>query len=74
MLETCHYADDLDAAERFRRVAESSLGEWRDRFEAVGLAIEAEIHWPRGGTSLYVRDSAGNCVELAPARIWDISG
>jgi catechol 2,3-dioxygenase-like lactoylglutathione lyase family enzyme len=55
------------------RVDESSLGAWRARLETAGLAIEAEIRWPRGGTSLYVRDPAGNSVELAPSRIWGAS-
>jgi catechol 2,3-dioxygenase-like lactoylglutathione lyase family enzyme len=54
------------------RVAESTLSEWRARLEAAGVAIEAEITWPRGGASVYVRDPAGNSVELAPARIWGL--
>lgn len=55
------------------QVPESELPEWRERLEAGGVPIEAEIHWPRGGTSLYVRDAAGNSVELAPARIWGLT-
>jgi catechol 2,3-dioxygenase-like lactoylglutathione lyase family enzyme len=39
----------------------------------AGISIEAEIRWPRGGASVYVRDPAGNSVELAPARIWGIA-
>lgn len=54
------------------RVPEGTLPEWRERIERAGIAIEAEIHWPRGGASLYVRDPAGNSVELAPGRIWGI--
>ena len=45
---------------------------WRERITRAGLAIEAEIAWPRGGSSLYLRDPAGNSVELAPASIWSI--
>jgi catechol 2,3-dioxygenase-like lactoylglutathione lyase family enzyme len=52
------------------RIAADALDAWRDRLERAGVAIEAEIAWPRGGTSLYVRDPAGNSVELAPALIW----
>src|SRR5215216_1292602 len=129
VLETCLYADDLDAAERFYagvlelplvarvpdrhvffrcgagmlllfepertatsagqvggvpvpghgargaghvcfRVGDHALTAWRARLEGAGVAIEAEIEWPRGGASIYVRDPAGNSVELAPARIW----
>jgi catechol 2,3-dioxygenase-like lactoylglutathione lyase family enzyme len=54
------------------RVAADELGAWRARLERAGVAIEAEIVWPRGGSSLYVRDPAGNSVELAPASIWSI--
>ena len=52
------------------RVAESELHAWRDRMNTAGVAIEAEITWPRGGSSLYLRDPANNRVELAPATIW----
>jgi len=54
-------------------VAEAELDAWRDRLLAHGVAIEAEIAWPRGGRSLYVRDPAGNSVELAPPRIWGLA-
>lgn len=55
------------------RIEANALPRWRERLAAAGVAIEAEIEWPRGGASLYVRDPAGNCVELAPARIWGIA-
>ena len=132
VLETCLYADDLDAAERFYagvlgltvfareaerhvffrcgdamllvfdpertatspgevggtpvpahgahgaghvcfRVPPEELPRWRERLEHAGASIEAEIAWPRGGSSLYLRDPAGNSVELAPANIWGLS-
>ena len=55
-------------------VVEAALPEWRERLAGHGVAIEAEIAWPRGGRSLYVRDPAGNSVELAPRGIWGIEG
>lgn len=54
------------------RVGEGELAAWHERLVAAGIPVEAEITWPRGGTSLYVRDPAGNSVELAPARIWGL--
>ena len=54
-------------------VAEAELPAWRERLAAHGVAIEAEVEWPRGGRSLYVRDPDGNSVELAPGRIWGIA-
>ena len=55
------------------RIAERELAAWRTRLENAGIAIEAEVAWPRGGHSLYVRDPAGNSVELAPASIWGLA-
>lgn len=46
------------------------LDDWRDRLGAHDVAIEEEIAWPEGGTSVYFRDPAGNSVELAPPDIW----
>lgn len=56
------------------RIPPDELSRWRERLERAGMTIEAEIEWPRGGSSLYVRDPAGNSVELAPAKIWGIAG
>ena len=53
-------------------VAEADLGAWRDSLAAAGVAIEAEISWPQGGHSLYVRDPAGNSVELASPTLWGL--
>lgn len=47
------------------------LGPWRERLEAAGIGIEAEVAWPGGGRSLYFRDPAGNSLEVAESRIWD---
>ncbi len=49
-------------------VADSSeLPEWRKRLGAAGIEIESEVS---RGTSIYVRDPAGNSVELAPSVLW----
>lgn len=54
------------------RIEDDALPRWRERLVSRGVLIEAEIAWPRGGSSLYVRDPAGNSVELAPSRIWGL--
>jgi len=54
-------------------VQEQDLPKWREHLERCGIAIEAELQWPGGGRSIYLRDPAGNSVELAPARIWEPS-
>jgi len=35
-----------------------------------GVAIESEVEWPEGGRSLYIRDPAGNSVELIEGEAW----
>ena len=47
---------------------------WRSHLETNGIEIESEVTWPRGGRSLYVRDPAGNSVELASPTIWGFDG
>jgi catechol 2,3-dioxygenase-like lactoylglutathione lyase family enzyme len=54
-------------------IDDDALDAWRARLTAAGVPIEAEIDWPRGGRSLYVRDPAGNSVELASPRIWGLA-
>lgn len=51
-------------------VGKGELSQWRQRLEAAGVAIELEREWPRGGRSVYVRDPAGNSVELVEGAIW----
>jgi len=45
---------------------------WREKLVAAGIEIEADFAWPGGGRSIYVRDPAGNSVELAEPRIWGL--
>jgi len=53
-------------------VADADIPAWRARLDAAGVAIESEVTWPRGGRSLYLRDPAGNCVELASPKLWGL--
>lgn len=43
---------------------------WQQRLNAAEITIESVVHWPGGGESLYFRDPAGNCVELATRTLW----
>lgn len=46
---------------------------WREHLEAKGVAIDADFVWPAsGGRSLYFRDPAGNCLEVAEPKIWGL--
>jgi catechol 2,3-dioxygenase-like lactoylglutathione lyase family enzyme len=53
-------------------VPDADIPTWRVRLEAAGVPIESEVTWPRGGRSLYIRDPAGNCVELASPKLWGL--
>ena len=50
--------------------AVDELEPWRERLAAAGVAIEHEHEWARGARSLYVRDPAGNSVELVEGDLW----
>lgn len=49
----------------------SEFPAWRARLTAAEVAIEREVTWPDGHTSVYFRDPAGNSVELAPPTLWN---
>jgi len=52
-------------------VDEDELDAWRDRFAEHGVELEQDQDWQRGGArSLYVRDPAGNSVELVAGDLW----
>lgn len=53
-------------------VPDEEIPAWRARLERSGVAVESEVTWPRGGRSLYLRDPAGNCVELASPKLWGL--
>ncbi len=53
-------------------VPAGSLSAWRQRLAEHGVAIEKELTWPRGGTSLYFRDPAGNSVEILTPGVWGL--
>ncbi len=43
---------------------------WKSRLAAKGIPIEREVTWGTGAKSIYVRDPAGNSVELVQGEIW----
>jgi len=48
----------------------TELDQWAARLRAANIRIEKEVTWPKGGRSLYFRDPAGNCLELASPLVW----
>jgi catechol 2,3-dioxygenase-like lactoylglutathione lyase family enzyme len=51
-------------------VEEGALDGWSERLRECGVEIELERGWHRGGRSIYVRDPAGNSVELVEGELW----
>lgn len=54
-------------------VEEGGLEAWAGELRRRGIDIEREITWEEGGRSLYVRDPAGNSVELVEGEAWPVS-
>ena len=52
------------------RIADGDYDAWLARLRDAGVAIEQEHGWGARGRSIYVRDPAGNSVELITADIW----
>jgi catechol 2,3-dioxygenase-like lactoylglutathione lyase family enzyme len=46
------------------------LDAFAEALRGHGVEIEQEIEWPQGGRSIYVRDPAGNSVELVDGDMW----
>ena len=51
-------------------VDEDDLPAWRRRLADREVAIESEVRWPSGGTSLYFRDPDGHSVEVVTPGVW----
>lgn len=46
------------------------LEPWERRLAELGIDIEGRRRWPRGGTSLYVRDPDGHLLEWVTPGLW----
>ena len=53
-------------------IPRESLADWERRLAEQGVAVEARVYPPRGGTSLYFRDPDGHLAELATPGLWEI--
>ena len=43
---------------------------WEARLGDFGIEVEGRTVWPRGGISIYFRDSDGHLLELATPGLW----
>jgi catechol 2,3-dioxygenase-like lactoylglutathione lyase family enzyme len=67
-----HGADG--AAHAALAVPYDQMEAWRDRFDDYDVPIENTASWPHHehAVSLYVRDPAGNSIELATPELWGL--
>ena len=54
------------------RISMDDLPVWREHLKRCGVEIESEVCWENGVQSIYIRDPAGNSVELAPPLLWGL--
>lgn len=54
----------------FRARDRAEIDAWCAHFAALGVAVERLHVWPNGARSVYVRDPAGNSVEVGEAALW----
>lgn len=54
------------------RASETEIDGWKTHLASAGVAIESEFTWPSGGRSIYFRDPAGNSIEFANPKIWNL--
>ncbi len=55
------------------RIAPQDIDAWRPRLAHHACPIEQEVAWDPAGHSIYLRDPAGNSVELVTRDIWPAS-
>jgi catechol 2,3-dioxygenase-like lactoylglutathione lyase family enzyme len=51
-------------------VPKTELDRWKQHLQSNGIEIEKDLVWPNGGRSIYFRDPAHNCLELASPILW----
>jgi len=54
------------------RVRGEEMGRIVQRLTEAGIALEADFCWPNGARSIYFRDPAGNSLECAEPRLWNL--
>lgn len=54
------------------RVTGNDLDAMAETLKKAGVALESTVTWPNGARSIYFRDPAGNSLECAEPRLWDL--
>lgn len=56
----------------FRVNSKVEVDLWRDHFISLGLEVEHYQRWNNDSYSVYIRDPAGNSVEVGEAKLWGV--
>ncbi len=56
----------------FRAKDKREVDAWRDHFVSLGIEIEHYQRWDNDSYSVYIRDPAGNSVEVGEVRLWGL--
>lgn len=51
-------------------IAEADYDLWTAHLARAGVPFRGEVHWPRGGRSVYFEDPDGHVLELATPGLW----
>lgn len=51
-------------------VSKDDVPAWLARLAEQGIAVESQLTWPLGGTSVYFRDPDGHLLELITPGVW----
>jgi catechol 2,3-dioxygenase-like lactoylglutathione lyase family enzyme len=54
------------------RVRGEQMDQIVERLRKAGVALESDFLWPNGARSIYFRDPAGNSLECAEPRLWNL--
>lgn len=55
------------------KIKQVEIPEWRNWLHEKGVEIESEVTWESGAQSIYFRDPAGNCLEVASPGLWGLA-
>ena len=51
-------------------ISADELPRWEEHLSNNDIAVEGRTDWPRGGKSIYFRDTEGHLLELATPGLW----
>lgn len=54
------------------RMGGPAIDRMAEKLNKAGIVIESDFRWPTGARSLYFRDPAGNSLECAEPRLWNL--